>query len=334
MNNQPRRRPRVSVAVTALAVALSISCDKTSTAPDSGVRTHPAGTVSGRLAIAGSPSGIAVSPSGTAYVTLLDKNELARFAAAAPTSLASSIPLAVWPWDVVFNRAGTTAFVAAFDADRSCVYSVDVGAGTVPYARPMDGPAYRTALSPDEKRLYVLMYSDPAAVHSYSVSGTLDDQASYMVLVPGRPRAIAVSPATGEVFVTTQYRVARLAATTLDIRAQTGPVPVVSQDVVISHDGSRVWFGGTGGKLFAFDAGPLELVDSVAVGADTYGLAMSPDGTQLWATSLGDLLVVDPARAAISTRLTLGGTAAHIAFDRAGTTAFVANESGWVDVIR
>ena len=62
--------------------------------------------------------------------------------------------------------------------------------------------------------------------------------------------------------------------------------------------------------------------------------ARPPDGAQLWATSGGDLLVVDPARASIVTRLTLGGTAAHIAFNHAGTTAFVANEAGWVDVIR
>ena len=79
---------------------------------------------------------------------------------------------------------------------------------------------------------------------------------------------------------------------------------------------------------------PAASVAEIAIGANVRGLALSPDGTQLWATSLGDLLVVDPAQGSIVTRLALGGTAGYIAFDPAGTTAFVSNDQGWVDVIR
>jgi DNA-binding beta-propeller fold protein YncE len=334
MTYQPGLRRQLLV-VAALVSAVSIACDSAPSGPDSGggALAHPVGTPSGKLAIAGSPSGIAVSAGGAAYVTLLDKNEIARFAAAAPTTLASSIPVAVQPMHVVFNRAGTTAFVAASDLDRWAVYSLDVASGTLPFARPMFGPPYQVALSRDESRLFVLTFGDPARVYSVPLTGLLGAQ-SFIVQIPGKPRALAVSPTTGALFVATSTRVARLDPATLEIQAITGPVFVDSEDVVVPPDGSRVWFGSLAGNLVALDASSLDKVAEVAHGADVYGLAMSPDGAQLWATSLGELLVVDPSRGSIVTRLTLGGTAAHIAFDRAGTTAFVANESGWVDVIR
>ena len=318
-----------------VAAVLSISCDSAPTGPDDdpGTRGHPAGTPSGKLTIAGSPYGIAVSPNGAAWVTLLDKNEIARFDAAAPTTLRSPIALAVPPWHVAFNSAGSVALVAAFDDERWVVYSVAVGSGEATFARPMQGVPYRVALSRDDGRLYVLTYGDPAAVYSIPLTGLLGAQ-SHVTQIPGLPRALAVSPTTGEVFVTTRFRVARLDPETVAINATTGPVAIGSDDVAVSTDGSRVWFGSGAGNLVALDASSLEQVAEVAHGAAISGLAMSPDGAQLWATSLGELLVVDAARGAIETRLTLGGTPAHIAFDRAGTTAFVTNRAGWVDVVR
>jgi len=326
---QPRLRRRLLVAA-----ALLISCDKAPTGPeDTGPLAHPVGTASGKLTIAGAPYGIAVSPKGIAFVTLLEKNEIARFNAAAPTTAMSSLPIAVHPWHVVFNRDGNTALVAAFDIDRWVVYSVDVPSGDVPFARSILDPPFRVAMSKDESRLFVLTWGDPARVYSIPLNNLFGSK-QYLQQIPGQPRALAVSPTTGAVFVTTKYRVARLDPDTLGIQAITGVVPVGSDNSVLSPDGSRLWFGNTAGNLVALDATSLEKVAEVPHGANIYGLAMSPDGAQLWATSLGELLIVDPVSVSIAKRLNLGGTAAHIAFDRAGTTGFVTNEQGWVDVIR
>ena len=328
---QPRLRRRLL-----LVAALAIACDKAPTGPgEVGPLGHPAGTPSGKLTVNGAPSGVAVSPNGIAFVTLFDKSEIVRFNAAAPTTPMSPLPIAVHPWHVVFNRDGNTALVAASDPDpgRWVVYSIDVPSGDVPFARSILNAPYRLAFSRDESRLFVLTYGDPARVYSIPLS-SLFGARTYVQQIPGFPRAIAVSPTTGAVFVTTTFRVARLDPDSLGIQAITGVVPVASESSVLSPDGSRLWFGSPAGNLVALDAGSLEKVAEVAHGAAIYGLAMSPDGAQLWATSLGDLLVVDPASASIVSRLTLGGTAGYIAFDRAGTTAFVANEQGWVDVIR
>lgn len=333
MTYQPHLRRGYLVAAT-LVAALSIACDAPTGPDEGGPLAHPAGTPSGKLTINGSPSGIAVSSNGIAFVTMLDKNEIARFNAAAPTTPMSSLLIAVHPWHVVFNRDGNTALVAAFDPDpgRWVVYSVDAASGDVPVARSMLNAPYRVAISRDESRLFVLTYGDPARVYSIPLTNLFGAR-QYLQQIPGKPRSIAVSPTTGEVVVTTNFRIARLDPDTLGIRA-IAFVPVGSDNSALSPDGSRVWFGSPAGNLVALDASSLEKVAEVAHGANIYGVAMSPDGAQLWATSLGDLLVVDPARASIVTRLTLGGTAAHIAFDRAGTTGFVANEKGWVDVIR
>jgi DNA-binding beta-propeller fold protein YncE len=316
-----------------VAAVLSIACDKTPTGPK--VLAHPAGTPSGRLAVTGSPSGIAVSPNGIAFVTLFDRNEIARFDVGTPTRLMSSIAIPVHPSHAAFSRDGNTALVAsAGEGNDWVVYSVDVRSGKLTYARDMQNVPYRVAMAPDDSRFYVLMYGDLTQVYAYPLTGLLDRPQSYVIQVPGLSRAIAVSPTTGAVFVTTNYRVARLDPITLEIQAITGPVAVASEDVVVSADGSRVWFGSQTGTLVALDATSLEKVAEIATGDNIRGLALSPDGTQLWATALGDLLVIDPVRASIVTRVALGGTPGHVAFDRAGTTAFVTNEQGWVDVVR
>ena len=312
-----------------VAAVLAIACDKGATEP----LAHPVGTVSGRLALPDTPTSLAVSPNGIAFVTLLNRNEIARFNTAAPTTLMSSIPVAVHAQNAAFTRDGNTALVAAADVDRWVVYSVDVRSGDFTYARAMQNAPARVALSPAEDRFFVIMYGDPTQVYSYPLADLTTARPS-VTQIPGVARAIAVSPTTGAVYVTTNYRVARLDPVSLDIQAVAGPVPVASEDVVLSSDGSRVWYGSANGTVVALDATSLEKVAEIATGDPIRGLALSPDGTQLWATSLGDLLIIDPAQGSIFGRVTLGGTAGQIAFDRAGTTAFVANDQGWVDVIR
>ena len=331
MSCLPRLQKRL-LAAAALVGSLSIACDGASTDP--GPLTHPVGTSSGRLGIEGSPWSITVSSKGEAWVTLLDKNEIARFSTANPTGLGSPFIFAVHPMHVAFNRIGTIALVGGWDPDRRVVYSVNAASGEATFAREMSGRPYRVALARDESRLFVLSYGDPAQVYSYPLTGLIGAQ-GFVIQVPGIARAIAVSPTTGEVIVTTSARVARLDPATLETKAMIGPVSIVSQDVVITPDGARLWMGSGAGSLVALDATSLAQVAEIPLGTGIFGLAQSPDATQLWATTpTGELLVVDPVGASIVTRLTLGGIPNHIAFDPSGTTAFVANEAGWVDVIR
>ena len=295
---QPRLRRRLLVAA-----ALSIACGDAPTTPgDDGGQGlgHPVGTPSGKLTIGGTPSGIAVSPNGIGFVTMLDSNGIARFSAAAPAALMSPLFIAVHPWDVAFNRDGNTALVAAADPARWVVYSVDVRSGDVPYARAILNAPYRVAVARDDSRLFVLTYGDPARVYSIALNDLFGAR-QYLQQIPGLPRSITVSPTTGAVFVTTNYRVARLDPDTVGIQAISF-VPIGSENSVLSPDGSRVWFGSPAGNLVALDANSLEQVAEVATGGKIYGVAMSPDGAQLWATSADQLLIVDTAAGSIVTQ--------------------------------
>lgn len=46
------------------------------------------------------------------------------------------------------------------------------------------------------------------------------------------------------------------------------------------------------------------------------------------------MIIVDRAARAVVLRIHVGGYPRSIAFDKLGTVAFVANENGWVDVIK
>jgi YVTN family beta-propeller protein len=75
--------------------------------------------------------------------------------------------------------------------------------------------------------------------------------------------------------------------------------------------------------------------DSIAVPA-AFGLALTPDGKQLWVTEteVGRIAVVDCAsRAVVETILVLGAPR-HLAITPDGTTAVVANQAGAVQIIR
>ena len=70
--------------------------------------------------------------------------------------------------------------------------------------------------------------------------------------------------------------------------------------------------------------------------AAPYGLAISPDGKQLWASLLfaGKVLIMDLASGNPVKSVNVGGRPRGITFGRWGTFAVVANEAGYVDVIR
>lgn len=65
------------------------------------------------------------------------------------------------------------------------------------------------------------------------------------------------------------------------------------------------------------------------------GITVSPDGTQIYVAMFDSkLALVDRATRTVVATLTLGGIPLGVACDPTGSTAFVVNLEGWVDVIR
>ena len=73
----------------------------------------------------------------------------------------------------------------------------------------------------------------------------------------------------------------------------------------------------------------------VALDGPAWDLQLTPDSTQLYVGLLdGAIQIVDRADRLVVRTVQTGGRPRRIAFDRSGTTAVVANEAGWVDILR
>jgi YVTN family beta-propeller protein len=65
-------------------------------------------------------------------------------------------------------------------------------------------------------------------------------------------------------------------------------------------------------------------------------MALSPDGSILWAsTSLGgQLFRVNTSTMSVTASVTLGGTPQEVVYHAGSGNVLIANESGWVDVVK
>jgi DNA-binding beta-propeller fold protein YncE len=65
-------------------------------------------------------------------------------------------------------------------------------------------------------------------------------------------------------------------------------------------------------------------------------LALSPDEAVLYASLLfdGRVVEIDRERLCLTRSLPTGGKPRRIAFDRTGRSALIANEAGWIDLVR
>jgi len=333
-----RRAPHVASAILSLAL-LSLACggsgDGGGPAGPGGSNgnastTHPAGTMSSKTTVTGGPKAIAVSSTGVVYVVGQYEAAVARFTVDAPGTTLTPITVASQPTDVIFNKAGTRAYVSGTGGAGYVIYTIDVAAGTVLTITPVPYSPIRLALSSDESRLYATAYQ--SRVLSMPTSGGTVTS----VQLTGSLQAIAVSPTNGAVYVSTVVGpVRRLDPATLAVQATSPSFGPVNGDLVVSPDGASVYTVADDGGLRVLDGSTLTLSGGLDAGGGATGLAMSPDGAQLYVSTYnGQLTIVDRAQRTIVKTLTLGGTPSRVAFDKQGKTAFVANENDWVDVIK
>jgi DNA-binding beta-propeller fold protein YncE len=260
------------------------------------------------------------------YVLRIYEPNVLRFPVDAPTSPLPPIALPNEPSDVVFNRAGTLAYVAG----GSAIHVIDVAAGTRSTI-PLTYPPSRIALSRDESRLFVSSPTVDSHVSSVPTAGG----AAVSVALSGYPRAMAVSPTSGALFAGGAGVVHRLDPTSLAVQA-TSPLFAGSVlDLVVSPDGTRVYAATAEGRLRVLDATSLAERFVIETGPATNAVVMSPDGKQLYFVSdFGQLTIYAREEGLVVKQIQLGGTPAHAAFDPLGKVAFIGNGEMWVDAIR
>lgn len=297
--------------------------------PQGSSLTHPAGNISGKITgLGGRPFGIAVSASGTVYVTQQDANSVARYSLSSMGAAGAPISVTADPGDVIFNRAGTRAYASTFYGGN--VHVIDVASGSQAAVYPIGSNAYRLALSGDESRLFVSTVN--GTLHSVPTSGGTQS----VVALNGSVQGIAVNPVGGALFATTTSgNVYRIDPVTLGIQATRTVAPQL-QAIAVGPTGTELYVASEQGSLFVLDATSLATLATVSVGCDAFGVAVTPDGAKVYVTcpGFGQLTIIDRPTRTVTSALTLSGTPRRIAFDATGATAVIANEYNWVDVVK
>lgn len=308
-------RLRVSVGTASADVPVVVSFDSTSYT---------------RRPLTGGPFGVALG-GDVVVVTQKDANTLATGTLASAT-LAGGLPVGSIPTDVAVNSAGTEAYVTnqysgtlgvVNLASRQQVSEVRLPGFAGPYRAVLTGDERRVWVTTNVGGIYAVDVATRAVVDSLPGSGPTNGFA----IAPGDTLAYA-SNYNGEVreFDLRTRRVRR-----------TFRSPGVLQEVVVSGDGKELYVGNESGFVEVFDlaTGAPEPAARLRVG-QVFGMALGPDGNTLFVAR-----TLDGAIAAIdrTTRRTLfsypiGGLPRRVRFAATGTAIVVANEAGWVDVLR
>jgi YVTN family beta-propeller protein len=103
------------------------------------------------------------------------------------------------------------------------------------------------------------------------------------------------------------------------------------QDIAVTPDGGQLLIAKEDGPLEVRDAATGAFVTNVAAATGILGIRLSPDGAQLYAGLLsgGEVRVIDRATWTVVRTIAVPAPA-RIAFDRLGTVAAIADQSGAV----
>lgn len=279
----------------------------------------------------GRPFGIGVSSAGEALVLQLDTRSVSRFGPA-DSAVVGSVSVGESPIDVTITRDGRRALVTMLGG--SSVYEVDVERGRALGSATVGARHHRIELSLDEGAYYVLSMDGVVR----RVARASSEIESSLALGPVL-RGISLHRAARSIAVSGGDAVWLLDGEALEVGAKR-VVGAGAQEVVHSGDGTRVFVAlESSGTILALDARTLEVVDSLRLTIPEFapfGMALAADGRTLLVSSpqTGVVGVLDTRPLRARRLIPVGGTPRRIAFTADGRTAYVANERGWVDVVR
>lgn len=302
------------------------------------VVAHPPGhrvvqSVSERVAIAGHPFDVAFTSSGEALVTRSHAAaiDVLRFKplSVAHSILVGSAPSRVLP-DGKSGGCAQLAYVTTQFAEAVSIIDLQrrqrVGSIAVP------GHPLGAVLSPDGHTLYVTTNHDRLVAIS-----TVQRVVLGVAQIPLGIPQLAIHP-SGQRILVPCWRagvIVEVDTATMGITRQF-EVGGIVQDVVVSPDGQHLYAANEAGWLDVIHLPSGRRTATIEFGAPALGLALSPDAVHLYVGLLeaGRVLVLQRQglieRASIST----GGRPRLIAVHPDGNAVLVANEAGWVDLLR
>lgn len=282
-----------------------------------------------RLAVPGSPFDVAVHGDALACVTRVRAAALDRLALD-PLRVVGSITTGSAPTRVVIDSSGSRAYVTSQFAEHVGV--VDLGQGRQTGAIGLSGHPMAAVLSLDGRTLFVTTNVD----RLYAVSLPAGRLVA-SVPVPQQCTEIALDPSGRRLYVPTWRAgdIIEVDARTLRTM-RTFHVGGTVQGVVVSANSFTLFAANEAGWLDHIHLGTGRRLARLHFGTTAFAVALSPDETTLYLSLLhaGEVVVLERCTLREVTRLRTGGKPRRIAFDSTGRAAFVANEAGWVDLVR
>jgi WD40 repeat protein len=279
--------------------------------------------------LSGRPFGVRVLSGNIAYVTRQDVSLVTRFDAST-LQTGVSAPTGNDPADIVFDAAGAYGYTP--NVLGGSVSIVKLADHTLAQLVPVTGSPFRIVMSPDGGTVYVsgndgkvalLETASRTIIGTFNLSGPLNGMS-----ISADGTILYVSSMSGDIF-----RVNAGTGQVLTSRNAGG----VGQEVVLSPHStgtpSDIYVANEAGWVDVLDATTLAQKQRVSA-PGAFGMAMSPNGAQLWvsAPQAGKVYVFRRSDMALINTHDVGGMPRRIAFTADGK-ALIANEYNWVDVL-
>ena len=312
------------------ALVVGIRAVRQSPRPVADPLGRPHGVLASRLKIAGYPFDVAIARDGAAWLTRLHAAVLERLQLQ-PLASTGVIRVGVAPTRVILAPSGERAWVTnQFTKD---VAVVDLACRRRTGSIAMEGDPLGAVLSPDSRTLYVTTNLDRLSVWALTDNG---GRIVRSTRVPQACTELAMHPAGNRLYVPTWKAgsILELDARSLSVthRYEVGGQPL---GVALSTDGLRLYCGNEHGWIDLVYL-PSGKIVRRAFDTPVVEVALTPDQNVVYASlrTAGRITMVDAHSLACVGTLETGGLPRHIAFDGLGNAAIVANEAGWVDLVR
>jgi DNA-binding beta-propeller fold protein YncE len=284
------------------------------------------------------PNRIAVTPDGAqAWILATTSNELIGYTTGATLTNIASWPLPGTEYasaNVAILPDGKRAIVT--DASGDQVNIVDLATGTVTNPPTLDGPDPRDlALSPDGSKV-AIAYADGAGP-VVSVFNTSDWSFVAVWGFGSELTSLAFSP-DGRYFAAAASATSRIYVMDVSVAGDyvvTFSMPEIPSTIAYSNDGESIFVGSFGGstirKIEAITG--MELLSLST--PNTGYLAVSPDGTQLWASQpvAAQVGIYNTSNLSLVEAIPISANASGIAFAQFGCQAWVVRQfAGTADV--
>ncbi len=290
---------------------------------------HPGAVLRDRILIDGKPFDVAVCGDSVACVTRPWAAAVEQVALG-PLRAIGSIMTGGAHTRVVFSQNGSTAYVTSQFGEHVGVLDLERGRQIAAIGVP--GHPMAAVLALDGRTLFVTTNLDRLCAVALGAGRVVAS-----VSVPQVCTEIALDPSGHRLYVPTWRAGDILEVDARTLRPlRTFHVGGKVQGLVVSASAFTLFAANEDGWLDHIHLCTGRHLARVHFGSAAFGLALSADETVLYVGLLyaGDVIVLDRCTLRVVARLHPGGKPRRIAFDATGRAALVANEAGWVDLVR